>query len=58
MMNLEKFALDIQNVYKLKTTYRYTNMLFDGEKDSTAAHSWSMMILADFFLNYLEEVSP
>ena len=56
--DIEKFAADIQNIYKLKTTYRYTDHLFDWEKDSTAAHSWSMTILADYFLDYLENIAP
>lgn len=58
MLNIEKFALDIQNIYKLKYTYRYSDHEFSWGKDSTAAHSWCMMILADYFLDYLEIVSP
>gem|GEM_PF-6421902 len=58
MQDIKQFAEQIHNSYKLKFTYRYSDRTFNGEKDSTAAHSWNMMIMADYFLNYLEEVSP
>ena len=57
MFDLEKFSKDILNVFRLKFTYRYTWRLVNWEKDSTAAHSWSMTILADYFLDYLEKKS-
>lgn len=58
MLDLEKFTNEILQCYKLKYTYRYSDRLFDWEKDSSAAHSWSMAILADYFLDYLEQESP
>lgn len=37
---------------KLKSVYRFSSV--DNRKESTAEHTWSAMILADFFLTKTE----
>lgn len=45
--------------YKLKFTYRFTDRsIYNWEKESVAAHSWGMMITADYLLEILEKVAP
>lgn len=46
-----------QNILKLKFTYRYSGRLFNGEKESTADHTWFMFVIADYLLAKLEEVA-
>jgi 5'-deoxynucleotidase YfbR-like HD superfamily hydrolase len=46
-----------QNILKLKFTYRYSGRLFNGEKESTADHTWFMFIIADYLLAKLEEIA-
>lgn len=47
----------MQEAMKLKFTYRYGDRL-QWEPESTAAHSWSMMLIADYLLTKLEELAP
>lgn len=45
--------------YKLKFTYRFTDRpIYQWEKESVAAHTWGMMITADYLLEILEQVAP
>ena len=37
---------------KLKSVYRFTSV--DGRKESVAEHSWSCLVLADFFLSQMK----
>ena len=57
-MNVEKFIDKIQLAYRLKYEYRYSGKEYNWERESVASHTWAMMLLADYFMNYLEEVSP
>ena len=45
--------------YKLKFTYRWTERTFyNGQKESVAAHTWGMMLVADYLLERLHELAP
>lgn len=45
--------------YKLKFTYRFTDRpIYKGEKESVAAHTWGMMITADYLLEILKKTAP
>lgn len=58
MENIKTFIEKIHNAYKLKNEYRYSWKKINWNKDSVASHSWNMLILADYFINYLNEISP
>ena len=45
MKDIHKFRI----FNKLKTVYRFSSV--ENRKESTAEHSWSCLILADFFLS-------
>ncbi len=47
-------ALKMQEAMKLKFTYRFWNRL-KGDKESVAAHTWSMFVVADYLLEKLEQ---
>ena len=49
--------ISFQNILKLKFTYRYSGRLFNGEKESTADHTWSMFVITDYLLAKLDEVA-
>lgn len=45
--------------YKLKFTYRFTDRpIYKWEKESVAAHTWGMMITADYLFAKLEKIAP
>ncbi len=50
-------AKQMQEAMKLKFTYRFWDRL-RWEKESVAAHSWSMMLVADYLLEKLENIAP
>lgn len=50
-------AKQMQEAMKLKFTYRFGERL-RWEKESVAAHSWSMMLVADYMLEKLEFLAP
>ncbi|MDD5769778.1 MAG: hypothetical protein PHE25_02320 [Candidatus Gracilibacteria bacterium] len=58
MSQLLEEIKQFQNVFKLKFVYRYSGRLFNGEKESTAAHTWGMFLVADYLLAKLEEICP
>lgn len=52
-----KEARQMQEAMKLKFTYRFWDRL-RWEPESVAAHSWSMMLVADYLLAKLESLAP
>ncbi|MDA9129020.1 HD domain-containing protein [Candidatus Gracilibacteria bacterium] len=50
-------AAKMQEAMRLKFTYRYSKRL-KGEQESVAAHSWSMILVADYLLAKLERHAP
>jgi len=55
----------IQDAYKmleankLKFTYRWTDRkISNNERESVAAHTWGMTLIADYLLERLEELAP
>ena len=48
MENIHKFRI----LNKLKTVYRYNSV--ENRKESTAEHSWSCLLVADFFLSQID----
>jgi len=50
-------AKKMQEAMKLKFTYRFWDRL-EWEPESTAAHSWSMMLIADYLFEILESIAP
>jgi len=50
-------AKQMQEAMKLKFTYRYGDRL-EWEPESVAAHSWSMMLVADYLLAKLDSLAP
>lgn len=50
-------AKQMQEAMKLKFTYRYGDRL-EWEPESVAAHSWSMMLIADYLLAKLDSLTP
>lgn len=50
-------AKKMQEAMKLKFTYRFWDRL-KWEQESVAAHSWSMMLVADYLLAKLESLAP
>ncbi len=50
-------AKQMQEAMKLKFTYRYWDRL-QWDKESVAAHSWSMMLVADYLLEKLSMLAP
>lgn len=45
--------------FRLKFTYRYTDRpIYKWEKESVGAHTWWMMITADYILQRLEDIAP
>lgn len=57
MQKILNDIISFQNILKLKFTYRYSGRLFNGEKESTADHTWFMFVIADYLLAKLEEVA-
>lgn len=51
---IEKF----KNIHKLKFTYRLSGRTMDGEKESTADHTWCCFIVADYLLEKLNIICP
>ena len=45
----------LRTIYKLKEIYRMNSV--QERKESSAEHSWSVLILADFFLTKLNDIS-
>lgn len=41
---------DLRRIYELKSVYRAASV--DDRKESSAEHSWSCIMLADYFLNF------
>lgn len=50
-------AKRMQEAMKLKFTYRFWERL-QGPWESVAAHSWSMMLVADYLFAKLDELAP
>lgn len=50
-------AAEMREAMKLKFTYRYGSRM-RWEQESVAAHSWSMMLVADYLLEKLNELAP
>ena len=50
-------ASQMREAMKLKFTYRYGGRI-QWEQESVAAHSWSMMLVADYLLAKLDELAP
>ncbi|NDK09805.1 HD domain-containing protein [Candidatus Gracilibacteria bacterium] len=50
-------ALKMQEAMKLKFTYRFGNRL-KGDKESVAAHTWSMFLIADYLEEKLHHLAP
>ena len=50
-------AKQMREAMRLKFTYRYGARI-KWEQESVAAHSWSMMLVADYLLAKLEELAP
>lgn len=45
--------------FRLKFTYRYTDRpIYKWEKESVWAHTWWMMLVADYLLERLKELAP
>lgn len=45
--------------FRLKFTYRFTDRpVYNWEKESVGAHTWWMMITADYVLQRLEDIAP
>lgn len=55
--NIIADATQMREAMKLKFTYRYGDRL-KWEQESVAAHSWSMMLIADYLLEKLEAAAP
>lgn len=52
-------AKKIFEAYKLKFTYRFTDRpIYNWEKESVAAHSWWVLLTADYLLERLESLAP
>ncbi|MBI4149241.1 HD domain-containing protein [Candidatus Woesearchaeota archaeon] len=44
--------LRLRKLYQLKNVYRYSSV--QGRKESSAEHTWSCLVLADYFLERLD----
>jgi len=59
---LSKTIQDAQKMleaFRLKFTYRFTDRpVYKWEKESVGAHTWWMMIVADYLLERLENLAP
>ena len=55
--NTIRDAEKMREAMKLKFTYRFSWRM-KWEQESVAAHSWSMMLVADYLLAKLEELAP
>jgi putative hydrolases of HD superfamily len=42
----------LNKIYELKSVYRFTSV--DDRKESVAEHSWSSLILADYFMTTMD----
>lgn len=57
-MNLIDEIEQFKNIQKLKFTYRLSWRTLNWEKESTAWHTWCMMVVADYLLEKLNQICP